>query len=118
MSSGRFNDGAKDNELGSRAHTKRQLNQPMNLRELAAAYGMAYNRARSLSFEAGFPMVRGLVFPEAFEAWMGQGPRSRRDANPQPNAVGTVREPGRRSGSQASWRRIEQSLHAAGLLPE
>lgn len=100
----------------SDAMVKRQLNQPMNLRELAAAYGMAYNRARSLSFEAGFPMVRGLVFPEAFEKWMGQGPRSRKDANLQPNAVGTVREPGRRSDSRVAWQQIAQSLRDEGLL--
>ena len=100
----------------SNAMVKRQFNQPMNLRELAAAYGMAYNRARSLSFEAGFPMVRGLVFPEAFEKWMGQGPRSRKDANPQPNGADTARERELRNGLPIAWRQIEQSLRDEGLL--
>lgn len=99
------------------ARVKRGFNQPMNLRELAAAYGISYNRARQLSFQSGFPMVRGLVFPEAFEKWMAAGPRSQRAADLPPSGAGTAHAPARRSGSRVAWQRIEQSLHAAGLLP-
>ena len=97
------------------ARVKRGFNQPMNLRELSAAYGIAYNRARHLSFQAGFPMVRGLVFPAAFESWMAEGPRSRKAADLPPNGADTGRAPASRSGSQVSWRQLEQSLRAAGL---
>ena len=97
------------------ARVKRGLNELMNLRELSAAYGIAYNRARQLSFQAGFPMVRGLVFPAAFEAWMAAGPRSRRAGDPQPNGAGKGRAPGLRNGSRVAWQQLEQSLLSAGL---
>ena len=97
------------------ARVKRGLNELMNLRELSAAYGIAYNRARQLSFQPGFPMVRGLVFPSAFEAWMAEGPRSRRAADLQPSGADTGRAPASRSDSQVSWQQLEQSLRAAGL---
>ena len=99
------------------ARAKRGLNELMNLRELSAAYGIAYNRARQLSFQPGFPLVRGLVFPSAFEAWMTAGPRSRKAADPQPSDAGTGRAPASRSGSRVSWQQLEQSLLSAGLLP-
>lgn len=99
------------------ARAKRGLNELMNLRELSAAYGIAYNRARQLSFQPGFPMVRGLVFPSAFEAWMAAGPRLRRAGDLPPNDVGTGRAPASRNGSRVSWQQLEQSLLCAGLLP-
>ncbi len=98
------------------ARVKRGLNQPMNLRELSAAYGLAYNRARQLSFQPGFPMVRGLVFPAAFEAWMAEGPRSQKAADLPPNGAGTGRAPGSKNGSRVAWQQLEQSLLCAGLL--
>lgn len=97
------------------ARVKRGFNQPMNLRELAAAYGMAYNRARQLSFQQGFPMVRGLVFPAAFEAWMQAGPRSHKAADLPPSAADTGRAPASRNGSRVAWQQLAQSLLAAGL---
>lgn len=97
------------------ARVKRGFNQPMNLRELSAAYGIAYNRARQLSFQAGFPMVRGLVFPAAFEAWMAAGPRSHKAADLPPSGADTGRAPASRNGSRVAWRQLAQSLHAAGL---
>ena len=99
------------------ARAKRGLNELMNLRELSAAYGIAYNRARQLSFQPGFPMVRGLVFPSAFEAWMQEGPRSRRAADLPPSGADTGRAPASRNGSRVAWRQLEQSLLYAGLLP-
>ena len=98
------------------ARVKRGFNQPMNLRELSAAYGIAYNRARQLSFQPGFPMVRGLVFPSAFEAWMQAGPRSQKAADLPQNGAGKGRAPASRNGSQVAWRQLEQSLLCAGLL--
>ena len=117
MSAGAFNgDGAKENGMPPRAHEKRTLNQPLNLRELSEAYGITYHRARSLSFESGFPMVRGLVFPRAFEDWMTAGPRSRSSSNPQPSGADTGRGPASRSGSRVSWQLLAQSLPVLGSL--
>ena len=99
------------------ARAKRGLNELMNLRELSAAYGIAYNRARQLSFQTGFPMVRGLVFPAAFEAWMQAGPRSHKAADLPPSGADTGRAPASRSGSRVSWQQLEQCLLSAGLLP-
>lgn len=119
MSARAFNgDGARDNAVLSRVHEKRTLNQPLNLRELSEAYGITYYRARSLSFEAGFPIVRGLVFPQAFEAWMTQGQRSRSSEDPQPSGAGKARGRALSCGSPIAWQQLAQSLHAAGLSPE
>lgn len=98
------------------ARAKRGLNELMNLRELSAAYGIAYNRARQLSFQPGFPMVRGLVFPAAFEAWMAEGPRSQKDGDLPPNGADKGRAPASRNGSRVAWQQLEQSLLCAGLL--
>ena len=97
-----------------RAHEKRTLNQPLNLRELSDAYAITYHRARSLSFEAGFPMVRGLVFPRAFEEWMSAGPRSRSSADLPPNGADTGRAPRSRNGLRVAWQQLAQSLPFAG----
>ena len=119
MSARAFNgDGAKINAVLSRAHEKRTLNQPLNLRELSEAYGITYYRARLLSFEAGFPIVRGLVFPQAFEAWMTQGPRSRSSASPQPNGADKGRGRVSNCGSPIAWQQLAQSLRVSGLLHE
>lgn len=107
----------KVRQYQSAACLKRSLNQLMNLRELSAAYGIAYYRARALSLQAGFPMVRGLVFPQAFEAWMAAGPRLQKAADLPPNGAGKAHAPARRSGSRVAWQQIEQSLLVAGLLP-
>jgi len=117
MSVGAFNgDGARENGMPPRAHEKRTLNQPLNLRELSEAYGITYHRARSLSFEAGFPMVRGLVFPRAFEDWMTQGPRSRSSSNLPQSGADTGRGPKSRNGLRVAWQQLAQSLPVLGSL--
>ena len=104
-------------EYQDAARVKRGFNQPLNLRELAAAYGLKYNRARQLSLSSDFPMTRGLVFPAAFEAWMAAGPRSHSPADLPRNGAGTGRAPASRNGLRVSWQQLGQSLLAAGLLP-
>ena len=104
-------------EYQSAARVKRSYNQPLNLRELSAAYGLKYARARSLSLQAGFPMVRGLIFPQAFEAWMAEGPRLHSSLNPPQNDAGKGRAPGSRSGSRVAWQQLAQCLRVSGSLP-
>ena len=102
-------------EYQDAARVKRGFNQPLNLRELAAAYGLKYHRARQYSLASDFPMVRGLVFPAAFEAWMAAGPRSHSAAGLPRNGADRARGPGSTNGSRVSWQRLAQSLPALGL---
>jgi hypothetical protein len=81
------------------ARVKRGFNQPLNMRQLAAAYGIAYGKVRRMTLEPGFPMSHGLVFPDAFEKWMKQsGQRQRAGAGLPQNGAGKARVPGSRNG--------------------
>lgn len=102
----------------SDARVKRGFNQPMNLRELAAAYGIAYGKIRRLALEQDFPISHGLVFPQAFERWMVPSARRPRvAANPPQNGAGKVRGPASRNGSPGASPRIGARRLCAGWSP-
>ena len=99
------------------ARVKRGFNQAMNMRELAAAYGIAYGKVRQMALEADFPMSRGIVFPKDFERWLAKGRRPRAGADPLQNVAGTFRGRGLRSGLPAASPRIAGSRLSADLSP-
>ena len=102
----------------SDARAKRGFNQPMNLRELAAAYGIAYGKIRRLVLEPDFPITHGLVFPDAFEKWMKQaGRRQRAAANPPQNGAGKVRAPVSTNGLPGALPQIGARRLSAGWSP-
>ena len=39
------------------------------MKSLAAAYGYAYGKVRSMSLMPGFPMVAGRIIPSDFDRW-------------------------------------------------
>lgn len=105
-------------EYQDAARVKRAFNQAMNMRELSAAYGMAYSKIRRLSLQENFPMSHGVVFPKLFDKWMAGGARrSRAGASPRRSGVDKARVPAWTSDSPASWPRIGGSLPCAGSLP-
>ena len=100
------------------ARVKRGFNQPLNMRQLAAAYGIAYGKIRRLVLEPDFPMAHGLVFPDAFEKWMKQaGQRRRAAANPPQNGAGKVRAPASTNGLPSALPQIGARRLSAGWLP-
>lgn len=101
----------------SLALRKRELNQALNMRELSAAYSIAYGKVRRMALELDFPISHGIVFPKYFERWMAKARRPRVCANPQQSAVGKVRGRGLKSGSLAALRRIGESLLSEGSSP-
>ena len=84
------------------ARVKRGFNQPMNMRELAAAYGMAYGKIRGLALSEDFPMAHGVVFPKDFERWLAKARRPRAGAGPRQSAADTSRGLGSRNGSPSA----------------
>lgn len=101
----------------SDARVKRGFNQAMNMRELAAAYGLAYGKVRRMALEADFPMSRGIVFPKDFERWLAKGRRPRAGAGPRQSGAGTFRGRGSRSGSPAASPRTAESRLSSNWLP-
>ncbi len=99
------------------ARVKRGFNQPMNMRELAAAYGMAYGKIRSLALSEDFPMAHGVVFPKDFERWLAKARRPRAGANPLQNAADTSRGLGSRNGSPGASPRSGGSRLSLNLSP-
>lgn len=100
------------------ARVKRGFNQPLNMRQLAAAYGIAYGKIRRLVLEPDFPMAHGLVFPDAFEKWMKQaGQRQRAAANPPRSGADKVRGPALRNDSPVASPRSAVRRLAEGWLP-
>lgn len=105
-------------EYLSAALTKRGFNQALNLRELSAAYGMAYSKIRRLSLAEDFPISHGVVFPKSFDKWMAAGSRrSRVSVGPRRSAAGKVRVPAWTSDSPASWPRSAPLQPSAGWSP-
>jgi hypothetical protein len=91
------------------ARVKRGFNQAMNMREISAAYGIAYGKVRRMALEQDFPMSRGIVFPKDFERWLAKGRRPRAGEGRRQSAAGTARERGSRNGSPVSLPRTEGS---------
>ena len=120
----RNGDGARENGLPPRAEyvsaavAKRGLNQAMNLRELAAAYGYSYGKMLAISRQAGFPSVLGLVVAEDFDRW-----RREVVAQNQSTPADRPRRAGRRSHGSvlnrdlaAAWPHLTALLPGAGLM--
>lgn len=99
------------------ARVKRGFNQPMNMRELAAAYGMAYGKIRSLALSEDFPMAHGVVFPKDFERWLAKARRPRAGADPRQNAADTSHALGSRNGSPGASPRSVGSRLSLNLSP-
>lgn len=99
------------------ARVKRGFNQPMNMRELAAAYGMAYGKIRTLALSEDFPMAHGVVFPKDFERWLVKARRPRAGADLRQSAADTSRGPGSRSGLPAASPRSAGSRLSLNLSP-
>lgn len=100
------------------ARVKRGFNQPLNMRQLAAAYGIAYGKIRRLVLEPDFPMAHGLVFPDAFEKWMKQAAqRQRAGAGLPRNAADKVRAPALRNDSPGASPRTAVRRLAEGWSP-
>lgn len=104
-------------EYQDAARVKRAFNQAMNMREIAAAYGIAYGKVRRFSLEADFPMSRGIVFPKDFDRWLVKGRRPRAGGDLPQSAAGTSRELASRSGSPVALPRIEGSRLSASWSP-
>ncbi len=101
--------------LNDTAMKLRQENRALSLRQLGAAYGLGYVRIRQMRELTGFPMLAGKVIPSDFDQWrlMQTGLNSPRSADRLRSAVGKAHALASRSGSQVSWRQIENSLKAA-----
>ena len=97
------------------ARVKRGFNQAMNMREISAAYGIAYGKIRRMALEQDFPMARGIVFPKDFERWLAKGRRPRGGVGLPQNAAGKARGPRSRNGSPAALPRTEESRPFADL---
>ena len=99
------------------ARVKRGFNQPMNMRELAAAYGMAYGKIRNLALSEDFPMAHGVVFPKDFERWLAKARRPRAGADLPQSAAGTSRVLVSRNGLPAASPRSAGSRLSLNLSP-
>lgn len=102
-------------EYLSAALAKRAFNQAMKLKELAAAYGIAYGKMRRMSLEPGFPIVLGVVVPGDFDRWRAEaaGRRPQTGANPLPRAGRTSRELALNRGLTAAWPHLLAHLPGA-----
>jgi len=97
------------------ARVKRTFNQAMNMREISAAYGIAYGKVRRMALEQDFPMSRGIVFPKDFERWLAKGRRPRAGEGLQRNGAGKARGPRSRNDLPAASPRTAESRLFADL---
>lgn len=83
---------------------KRHANQALNMKSLAAAYGYAYGKVRSMSLMPGFPMVAGRIIPSDFDRWRDELVKGKTEgAKP------------RDLPERVSWKKIEEGLRKQGL---
>jgi hypothetical protein len=54
------------------ARNRWERNLPCNLKQMAVALGVSYSVARQLAQRPGFPMLKGLVFPQFYTAWLAK----------------------------------------------
>ena len=97
------------------ARVKRTFNQAMNMREISAAYGIAYGKVRRMALEQDFPMSRGIVFPKDFERWLAKGRRPRAGEGLQRNGAGKARGPRSRNDLPGALPRTAESQLFADL---
>ena len=102
-------------EYQSAARVKRGFNQAMNMREISAAYGIAYGKIRRMALEQDFPMSRGIVFPKDFERWLAKARRPRAGEGLRQSAAGKARGPRSRNGLPGALPRTEESRPFADL---
>ena len=49
-----------------------ERNLPCNLKQMAVALGISYSVVRQIAQRPGFPMIKGFVFPQFYEAWLAK----------------------------------------------